>query len=189
MPIQYFRTLLLIVNILYSMEEKHETKNTAPAGRFCAVLAIIHIILHLGSCKPSTKRDESNNSLKIIDTVQTQADAINPNGTSELAALMRLLADFAETNRQRIENNHKPEPWGDEVNKLLRAQATDAEIKGPHYDAFAHDFIAATRRFNESVDNASESRLRHNAIVSACVSCHEQSCAGPMVRIKKLYVN
>jgi len=175
---------------MISSRVKREVRDTIPAGRHSRLFAGLAITLFtaLCSCQSKTNSEESMNHNHDA-TSQNQADPINPNGTSELAALMRQLADFAESNQRHLKNNEKPEPWPEDVNRLLTAKATDAEIKGPHYDAFAHDFIAATRRFNETADNTSESRLRHNAIVGACVSCHEQACAGPLGRIKKLYLN
>lgn len=159
---------------------RHTTHRAGTAALFIVLLA---------ACQSQTKTEDKGHNPESEEAPAARVDSINPNGTSELAALMRQLADFAEANRQRLESNQAPAAWPDDVNKLLSAQATDAEIKGPHYDAFAHDFIATARRFNETVANPAESRLRHNAVVGACVSCHEQACAGPLVRIKKLMVN
>lgn len=158
----------------------------APLSRLC-LLYLLPVTVFWLSCRP-----KNASQTKVPDTLnvgKSCPDSINPNGTSELAALMRRLADIAEENRRLLEENKTPAAWPDDINKLLTAQATDSDIKGSHYDAFAGDFIAAARSFNQSLGNSKESKSRHNAVVGACVSCHEQACAGPLVRIKKLYVN
>lgn len=173
-----------------NIADKRENRHSRPAYRTTLTARIAALlILLLAACQSQTETRDKKPTPEVREVPALLTDSINPNGTSELAVLMRRLADFAEANRQRLENNQAPEVWPDDIHKLLTARATDAEIKGPHYDAFAHDFITMAHRFNETIDNAAESRLRHNAVVGACVSCHEQACAGPLVRIKKLMIN
>ena len=142
----------------------------------------------LTSCDTKHKNTTALNDTLNISPILTP-DSVNPNGSSELALLMRTLEKTGERNKVLLISEKSPEKWPENrVEKLLTATPTDDEIKGTHYDAFALDFIAAVQNFNKS-DKKSEAITLHNRIIGVCMSCHEQSCAGPMVRIKKLFVN
>ena len=50
----------------------------------------------------------------------------------------------------------------------------------------ASEFIKSQEEIYKDPKNAKE---HFNASIDACVKCHEVKCGGPIVRIKKLYIN
>lgn len=166
---------------------------------FCEIKSILGLFLPAGlisflcvqtlfwNCHPG--RQSSKTEKDSLPASGGRADSLNPNGSSELALLMRRLAEFGEKNKAQILKNEKPEPWPSEVEALLTATPTDPEIKGAHYTDFANDFIQAARTFNLKLDKKKDWASAHNQVIGVCASCHGQSCAGPLVRIEKLFVN
>lgn len=111
---------------------------------------------------------------------------LNPNGDSELALLMRSMQADLEELKRAIKSGEKMELTFD-VNQILTAKATVAEdVDTPHYRALGRAFIAAYKAY----ENApySERKTSYEVMVSACMACHEQTCPGPMRRIKNLYL-
>lgn len=155
------------------------------AARFCAkrVVVAAGVFWGLWACGSRAKEEGA------VSAVQPSActDSLNPNGASELALLMRELTAFAEENSRLLAAGQTPQPWPESVARLTTAQATDEEMKGLHFDALAADFQAATHRFNQALSKGEPLRDLHNQIIGSCVACHQQSCAGPLVRIQKLF--
>lgn len=111
----------------------------------------------------------------------------NPNGDSELALLMRDMFDHNEAISKLIAGGETP----DEIRlfeEMKKAVSTEpAKAKSPAYQAMADSYINSVQ---ELIDAGPEERKpTFNAVVDQCMSCHQVMCPGPMVRIKKLYVD
>ncbi len=111
---------------------------------------------------------------------------VNPNGDSELAILMREMADEAESIKIQIEKGERPEVRVD-YHEILTATATEPEKKAsPVYEAFAESHIQSM----QLLEDADTSRMLslYDNMVNNCINCHKELCPGPLVRIKKLKV-
>ena len=112
------------------------------------------------------------------------ASPLNPNGMSELAALMRqMLGDL-----QRVRSELLADPPGPAtipaVHRRIRCSwPTDATTREPVFDGRAQTYLRAVARFNHA---ARDRHARFDEVVDACLSCHENSCQGPMVVIRPL---
>ncbi len=109
---------------------------------------------------------------------------LNPNGDSELALLMRQMFEDGERLHAQIQ---KGEPVSIQVDfeKILSAKSTDpAKMQGPEFPHFAASYVEAMKALRDAPP--AESQDKYTAMVATCMNCHEQSCPGPMVRIKKL---
>lgn len=109
---------------------------------------------------------------------------LNPNGDSELALLMRQMFEDGERVKAQIGNG---EPVNIQVDfeKIMIAKATDpAKMQGPEFPHFAASYVEAMKALRDAPP--AEAQEKYSAMVATCMNCHEQSCPGPMVRIKKL---
>lgn len=124
--------------------------------------------------------DVNSNSDRIAPTQP------NPNGDSELALLMREMFEDGLRIKEQIENGEKPEVLK-KFEAIHTAQATEPEkAASDTYKHFGDAYLAAVNR----LQNASSEEVYdvYQGMVQTCMSCHQKLCPGPMVRIKKLYL-
>ncbi len=109
---------------------------------------------------------------------------LNPNGDSELAILMRQMFEDGERVREQIKNG-QPVDIQVDFEKMMTAKATDpTKMQGKDYPHFALSYVEAMKALRDAPP--AEAQDKYSAMVATCMNCHEQSCPGPMVRIKKL---
>lgn len=114
------------------------------------------------------------------------ADNVNPNGTSELASLMRDMFARSEEWKKAIENGQDLGIYPVAFDKLKTAKPTDEHMKNETFDPFADDFI---RRTKELLSAAPEKRKEAFATYTeGCLNCHTTMCPGPVKRIKLLRI-
>jgi hypothetical protein len=109
----------------------------------------------------------------------------NPNGSSELALLMRLMQKHANEAKVSVERNSEMGDMPD-FNKIFTAIPTDAEIKKVSFTGFAQNYLNALKEFHSS--DKEQRRSRYNALIGACESCHNDHCPGPLTVIRKLKI-
>lgn len=112
--------------------------------------------------------------------------ALNPNGDSELAILMRELTAVTEQHAALLRENKALTPYPDEFYDLLIAKPTDSLIEKSVFDGHARAFLIAMKAVNNS--NESNRIEMHNNLVQSCRSCHETFCRGPLKRIDKMQI-
>lgn len=105
---------------------------------------------------------------------------------SEMAALMEQMYVDNQRLKEKIENNQKelgtlPEYY----NTIHSATLTEPSDFDDFFKSEAHVFIAAQTRVYSDTENVKEN---FNAMVDACISCHQKKCTGPIAKIKKLYI-
>ncbi len=105
----------------------------------------------------------------------------NPNGDSELAALMRRFVADWEAARQTMEQEGHLAPRFPSHRQLRCAWPTTASDRDQTYDGLAINYLAAVKAFD-----ASPSRRTYDAVVDGCRACHEVTCGGPLQVIEAL---
>lgn len=124
---------------------------------------------------------------KKVDKAEEKIEkktALNPNGDSELALLMRAMYDEADRVKDHIK---KGEPFELKLDhaKILTAHATEPEkAASKEFKDFAKMYLANLDQLKNA--NADNVEMVFESLVASCLSCHQQLCPGPMVRIKKL---
>jgi hypothetical protein len=109
---------------------------------------------------------------------------VNPNGSSELALLMRNMFDDGMQIKADIEAGKKATTTFD-YTKLHTATATQPEeVATPTYKTFAAAYEAAVGDLNNAP--AGEQRVPYTHMVNTCIQCHQQFCTGPIRKIKKM---
>ena len=122
------------------------------------------------SCSSS---NESRNPTVIID----------PNPTSEMAQLMREMTIELDKIKIRLEKNETLD------NNLLNfaliheAEVTDISFNKPHIMPMSQAFHFVVNEFNKDPNI-----INYNSIINNCISCHQLSCQGPLMKINKLSI-
>lgn len=104
---------------------------------------------------------------------------------SEMASLMENM--FAK-NKKLKENIIQGKDLGDFQDTFLKihsAAMTDESDNDAFFQEQAKIFIAAQQMIFLDKENAKE---HFNSSISACISCHQEKCGGPIPRIKTLFI-
>ena len=101
--------------------------------------------------------------------------AINPNGASELATLMRALADDLRAARAALVGGARPAHMWARHRKMRCAWPTEVGDRNPAFDAMAQTYLAAVRELESAPSPAA-----YDSVVKACRACHEVTCGGPL---------
>jgi hypothetical protein len=109
----------------------------------------------------------------------------NPNGDSELALMMREMFDNSMKAKEQLQANESTNPLK-RYDNMKSVEATEPEkANSPLFKAMADNYLIAVDEVNASKNPHKE----FNAMVDNCMSCHEAMCPGPMVKIKRLYLD
>ena len=99
----------------------------------------------------------------------------NPNGVSELASLMRVFVDDLYEARRNIEAG-QPVQKLHRVHRRMRCSwPSSPEQRDAGFDQRAQVYLGIVQAFD-----AQPSQATYNAIIASCISCHAQSCGGPL---------
>ncbi len=116
-----------------------------------------------------------------------QEKQVNPNGSSELAIVMRTMMEHGKELKKSIEENQPLVPYPVEIKTLMTAQPTEGMIEDKDvYNGFATFHLATLDSIY--LKNV-EPKVQFNHMVKSCVDCHENYCHGPIPTIKKLYIS
>jgi len=108
----------------------------------------------------------------------------NPNGTSELAMLMRDMQKYANDAKAALKAGTKPAPFPEAFKKIYTAEITEGMSKSDFYTQFADLYITAVKNYSTST---AELRVdAYNNMVNSCLACHSQHCPGPVPVIRKM---
>lgn len=111
-------------------------------------------------------------------------EGLNPNGSSELAQLMREMQASAGSAKQIVLSGGIPNDFPVTFTKIYTAKPTDSETKKESFNAFAAHYLSRLELLYKSPKE--EVRRNYNAVVEACLSCHYDHCPGPIKAIRKL---
>lgn len=108
------------------------------------------------------------------------ASDINPAGASELAALMRTMVSDWQKTRAAL-GAASMAPLHPAHAKMRCAWPTDPSDRTASFDAMAQVYLTQVRAFDDA-----PTPQRYDAVISACASCHENTCPGPLEVIEGL---
>jgi hypothetical protein len=142
--------------------------------------AVAVIALFAFACSTDDPAQENADSLAAC-----KPKPLNPNGDSELAILMREMADWMDSCKVAVAANRNPPGVPESFKALMTAKRTDPNIDESTYQSMAHLFETKASNFDTYFDG---DPYTFNEVVDACVSCHKVFCQGPLVRINKMYI-
>jgi cytochrome c553 len=105
---------------------------------------------------------------------------------SEMASLMEQMYAYNLQIKSKIEKGESVGEYPEFFNKIYTAKLTDSSDKDPFFDEKAKAFIAAQKLIYSDTNNVNQ---YFNDGVTACITCHEGKCGGPIPKIKKLYLH
>lgn len=110
---------------------------------------------------------------------------VNPNGASELAALMRRMQGDLTAAREAVQHGQSVEPMLQHHRRIRCSWPTSADTRNKAFDQMAIAYLAQVAAF----DAAKTDHLgAFNRIVGACKACHANTCGGPLVAIEALEI-
>ena len=121
-----------------------------------------------------------------FNVVVADTTYVNPNGSSELALLMREMQSYSNSAKADISAGKNPTPYPVDFDKIHTAKISDGMSKSEFYNSFADLYILTVKNYASS--KTSERVEKYNNMVSACLACHSQHCPGPVPVIKKLMI-
>lgn len=104
---------------------------------------------------------------------------------SEMSLLMEQMYVDNERLKQRIINGDTIGKFPSHFLKIHSSLMTDEQENDTFFKQHANAFIKSQELIYQDSKNA---KLHFNASIDACVKCHEVKCGGPIIRIKKLYI-
>lgn len=116
------------------------------------------------------------------------ATAQNPNGQSELAALMRTMQGELKAAREVIVSGGQG-PIGPFLPRFLKircAWPTNPPDRDAKFDGFAQAYLAAVAGLDQA--GPPERAAAFDRVLGACRTCHENSCTGAIVAIDALLI-
>jgi hypothetical protein len=101
--------------------------------------------------------------------------ARNPNGDSELSALMRQFVDDLRDVQPTLAAGQPMRKLYPTQRRMRCAWPTRPEERNQRFDTLAQGYLAMVRAFD-----AAPGKATYNGIIQGCINCHSQSCGGPL---------
>ena len=142
---------------------------------------VIIVSLAIFSCGENKETVSEDSAKKCA-----MPSSVNPNGDSELALLMREMADWTDSCKAAITSGREVHAAPANLKTLHTAKRTDPNIDEKIFSSMASLYQSRVTDFQTATD-ANRVQL-FNAMVQGCISCHENFCHGPLVRINKMMI-
>ncbi|HEX5001587.1 MAG TPA: hypothetical protein VFW78_03755 [Bacteroidia bacterium] len=112
----------------------------------------------------------------------------NPNGSSELAKLMRQMQQYTKDARKAVLKKGAPAAYPTAFDAIHTAKITPGTHKNEYYDSFADIYITGVKNYAAAPASDPDRIATYNNMVSGCIACHSQHCPGPVPMIRKLMI-
>lgn len=111
---------------------------------------------------------------------------VNPNGDSELAILMREMANWTDSCKAAVVSGRPAPEKPEALGTLHTAKRTDETIDASLFNSMASLYHGQVNSFENAAEG--DKVKMFNGMVSACAGCHQNFCQGPLVRINKMLI-
>ena len=123
---------------------------------------------------------------QAISTAVADTTYANPNGSSELALLMREMQAYSNQAKEDIAAGKKPAKYPAKFDKIHTAKISDSMSKSDYYNSFADLYIMSVK--NYATSTSAQRVDTYNNMVNSCLACDSQHCPGPVPVIKKMMI-
>jgi cytochrome c553 len=103
---------------------------------------------------------------------------------SDLSKLMRTMTSDAKKLREKVQKGDKIPMFYKKYKRIYTVSPSSDNKKGDEFDALARAFLTNCERLHSSDDE--NRKLAYNAMVTACIRCHEKYCPGPLSMLKRM---
>lgn len=117
---------------------------------------------------------------------QKRTDELIMYQSSEMAQLMNAMYKKNEQIKKQILAGENIADFPKEYLKIHTASLTNAADRNPVFESFSKAYINNMKQVFV-VDKQGRSE-QFNAAINSCIACHQNSCTGPIPRIKKLLI-
>ena len=139
-------------------------------------LVLVFLVLFL-SCNQN-KSEEKNS------TCEKPKEEFQMYEASEMATLMEQMYVHNKQLREKIIKNDSLGNLPEYFSRISKANMT----KGKERDAFFNEKAGVFIKVQSEIYTSKNTKESFNAMVNACITCHEVKCGGPIERIKTLYI-
>jgi hypothetical protein len=115
--------------------------------------------------------------------------ARNPNGQSELAALMRTMQADLQAARAAIGRGERVSPMLARHRKIRCSWPTQASDRDQAFDVNAQGYLRAIERLQTSPPDKDRAAAAFDGVLDACRTCHERVCSGALAAVEALRIN
>jgi hypothetical protein len=105
---------------------------------------------------------------------------------SDLSKLMRSMTSDTKKLREKVLKGDKIPFFYKKYKRIFSAKASSDNKKGDEFNSFATAFLTNCERLHTA--DTLNRKNAYNAMVIACIRCHEKYCPGPLSMLKKLQV-
>lgn len=124
--------------------------------------------------------------LLLIHLLSCTKVSENTSDDSELTLLMREMYDEGLIIKKQIEAGEKPD-LTDYRKRLLSSHSTKPEVaQSDIFKLYAEVYLDACKTLEDGKNE--DITTQYQSVITTCMNCHQKLCPGPMVRIKKLYL-
>ncbi|MFN4082284.1 MAG: hypothetical protein ACK4K9_01495 [Bacteroidia bacterium] len=123
------------------------------------------------------KISDSNSSCSNTQTI------MDPNNTKPMALNMRAMAAQADSIKSALTRGEKIDSLKYQLIRFYLSEPTDPSVLEPLFFNNASIYEKAYRNLMNQHSNQKEA---YNAMIGACINCHQSYCSGPLKRIRKL---
>lgn len=135
---------------------------------------------------PEESTEKSDEKAKADSLANCEKPVFDEYKASELAALMRKMdADMRIYREHLLSGKFNNDTLSFDYSAIKTATPTDPTVRGDMFNGMADAFL---NNVNSLKNDDQDPKEIFNVAVASCLSCHEQFCPGPMVRIKKLKI-
>lgn len=143
------------------------------------------LLLVAGAISCSSEDSNGDTTAAVTENAAKPKKDVNPNGSSELAKLMRNMYDHGQTVKKQIQDQ-APKLDLELFQGIHSATPTDPTVRTPEFEGFANSWQSSMKELGGCAE--SERPKMFNMMVDNCMSCHATFCPGPQRKIKKLYI-
>lgn len=148
------------------------------------------LLVLLGCISCQQVKKEANTEHQLAPTpkdTQPDKEAFQLYELSEMAVLMEQMYVDNQRIRNRIMSSSAiTDSMPSLHQRLFTAVMTDPGDRDLFFETQARAFIQVEEAFYQDPNH--QTKAKFNAIVEACLSCHQKKCGGPIPRIKKLLI-
>tara|TARA_R110002050_G_scaffold204327_3_gene339792 strand:- start:35353 stop:35820 length:468 start_codon:yes stop_codon:yes gene_type:complete len=145
-----------------------------------AILAL-GIAIFFGSCSETADRPASKRGTSTVATPLKKTSGVVYKASPLAKEMRRMYANLEVAHAYLNSNETIPDSLLYGYDGILTAEATNPAEINDTYFGFARGWLSEMEvlRKDPNLEN-------YNAVMSACVNCHQEFCPGPIPKIKKL---